>query len=177
MIKIGFKFPDFSLPDQNGASHTLSQYTEKWLIIYFYPRDNTSGCSLEASNFAGLIKKYATRNTNVIGVSADSVKSHAKFAERMALPFTLLSDAEHSLSEAGGTWQKKTIAGKEYMGIVRSTYILDPQSVVRASWTRVKIDGHAEEVLAKTQRTPGIRQLKYLGDVFDNGNLPLYGCI
>lgn len=155
MIQTGASFPDFSLPDQNDAIHTLSGYAGKWLVVYFYPRDNTAGCSLEASSFAGLIKKYAAKNTAVIGVSADSVTSHAKFAEKLGLPFTLLSDPEHALLEKAEVWQKKKMAGKEYMGIVRSTYIVDPKGVVRASWTKVKADGHAEAVLEKLRELQG----------------------
>lgn len=155
MIETGKAFPDFTLPDQAGAMHSLAEYAGKWLVIYFYPRDNTAGCSLEASSFAALITKYGGLQTAVVGVSADSVKSHARFAEKLDLPFTLLSDSEHSLLEAAGVWQQKKMAGREYMGIVRSTYILDPQGVVRASWTKVKVDGHAEMVLAHLKELQG----------------------
>ena len=149
MIAAGTPFPDFTLPDQQGAMHSLTEYAGKWLVVYFYPRDNTAGCSLEASSFAALIKKYSGLDTAVIGVSADSVKSHARFAEKLELPFTLLSDEEHGLLQAAGVWQKKKMAGREYMGIVRSTAIVDPQGVVRHAWTKVKVDGHAEAVLAR----------------------------
>ena len=147
MIEQGFAFPDFSLPDQNGDTHTRAEYAGRWLVIYFYPRDNTAGCSLEASNFAAMIKKYAAQSTAVVGVSADSVKSHAKFAEKLELPFTLLSDPDRTLLEAAGVWQQKKMAGREYMGIVRSTYLVDPQGRVRAFWTKVNVAGHAEAVL------------------------------
>ncbi|MDL2210696.1 peroxiredoxin [Desulfovibrio sp. OttesenSCG-928-O18] len=155
MIEIGKAFPEFSLPDQDDKVHKLADYAGKWLVVYFYPRDNTAGCSLEASSFAGMIERYATKGTAVVGVSADSVKSHAKFAEKLGLPFTLLSDTEHTLLESAGVWQKKKMAGKEYMGIVRSTYIVDPTGKVRASWTKVKVDGHAEAVLAKLHELQG----------------------
>lgn len=155
MIETGKPFPDFTLPDQNNAPHHLADYAGRWLVIYFYPRDNTAGCSLEAASFAEMIKKYAVRGTDVIGVSADSVKSHAAFAEKLGLPFTLLSDPEHTLLEAAQVWQKKKMAGREYMGIVRSTCIVGPDGIVRASWTRVKVDGHAEAVLQKLHELQG----------------------
>ena len=149
MIQSGITFPDFLLPDQDGTMHTLAEYKGKWLVVYFYPRDNTAGCSLEASSFAALIEQYGGQDTAVIGVSADSVTNHAKFAQKLALPFTLLSDEKHSLLEITGVWQKKKMAGREYMGIVRSTVIVDPEGIVRHSWTKVKADGHAEQVLEK----------------------------
>jgi Peroxiredoxin len=149
MIESGSPFPDFTLPDQDDVPHSRAEYAGKWLVMYFYPRDNTAGCSLEASSFASLVQKYAAKNTAVLGVSADSVKSHAKFSEKLGLPFTLLSDTEHVLLEKAQVWQKKKMAGKEYMGIVRSTYVVDPQGIVRASWTKVKVAGHAEAVLKK----------------------------
>lgn len=149
MIQEGTLFPDFALPDQNGTRHTLAEYAGKWLVIYFYPRDNTSGCSLEAASFASLIERYAGLGVVVVGVSADSVKSHAGFSEKLGLPFTLLSDEAHELLEKTGVWQKKKLAGREYMGIVRSTVIVDPEGVVRHTWTKVKVDGHAEAVLEK----------------------------
>lgn len=155
MIAPGTAFPDFTLPDQNDKLHSLEEYAGKWLVVYFYPRDNTAGCSLEASSFASLISQYAGLDGAVIGVSADSVKSHAKFAEKLGLNFTLLSDADHALLEKTGVWQKKKMAGREYMGIVRSTVIVDPKGVVRAAWTKVKVDGHAEDVLAKLKELKG----------------------
>lgn len=155
MLGTNTPFPDFSLPGQDGKIHTLAEYAGKWLVFYFYPRDNTSGCSLEASGFAGLIKKYAARNTEVVGISADSVTSHAKFAAKLDLPFTLLSDAEHALLEKTGVWQKKKMAGREYMGIVRSTCIVDAKGLVRATWTKVKVDRHAEAVLEKLRELQG----------------------
>lgn len=149
MIDAGKPFPDFSLPDQDDTVHTLGEYAGKWLVVYFYPRDNTPGCSLEAESFGSMIKKYAAKNTEIVGVSTDSVKSHARFAEKLGLKFTLLSDAEQKLSQAALVWQKKKMAGREYMGIVRSTYVVDPGGIVRASWTKVKVPGHAEAVLEK----------------------------
>lgn len=149
MIENGKPFPAFSLPDQDGKTRSLGDYAGKWLVAYFYPRDNTPGCSMEAQAFAALIQKYAAENTAVVGVSADSVKSHANFAEKFSLPFSLLSDPEQKLLGPAGVWQKKKMAGREYMGIVRSTYVIDPKGIVRASWAGVKVPGHAEAVLEK----------------------------
>lgn len=155
MIQPGGAFPDFTLPDQTGAKHSLAGYAGKWLVVYFYPRDNTSGCTLETSGFAALVKQYAELGAVVVGVSADSVQSHAGFAKKLDLPFSLLSDPEHTLLEAAGVWQKKKMAGREYMGIVRSTYIVDPHGIVRAAWTKVKAEGHAEAVLAELRALRG----------------------
>lgn len=157
MVEVGNAFPDFSLPDQNGDVRTLGEYAGKWLVVYFYPRDNTSGCSLEATQFAAMLQKRAAKDTVVVGVSADSAASHAKFAAKLDLPFALLSDSRHELLKAAGVWAKKKMAGREYMGIVRSTYLVDPQGVVRASWTKVKADGHAEEVLNALSALQGQR--------------------
>lgn len=155
MIENGAPFPGFSLPDQHGVTHSLAEYAGKWLIIYFYPRDNTTGCSLEAASFSQLIQRYAAKNTEVIGISADPVKSHAKFAEKLGLQFTLLSDTEHGLLEKAGVWRRKKMAGKEYMGIVRTTYIVDSHGIVRAAWNKVKVDGHAEAVLEQLRALQG----------------------
>ncbi len=144
----GTPFPDFRLPDQSGEERTLADYTGAWLVVYFYPRDNTSGCTTEALSFAALQEDFAACGAAVVGISADSVTSHEKFAAKHCLPFTLLSDEAHVLLEACGVWQKKKMAGREYMGIVRSTALLDPQGVVRAFWPKVKVPGHADEVLA-----------------------------
>ena len=149
MLEPGSPFPDFSLPDQSGGGRRLADYAGRWLVIYFYPRDNTSACTLEAVDFTALAPKFAERETAVVGVSPDSVKSHAGFTAKKELGITLLSDAEHTLLEAAGVWQKKKLYGKEHMGVVRSTYIVDPQGLVRAVWTKVKVPDHAETVLAK----------------------------
>lgn len=149
MLEIGKPFPDFTLPDQNEKKHSLAQYADKWLVVYFYPKDNTSGCSMEAANFVALHKSFAAKKAAILGVSADSVKSHKNFATKLVLPFPLLSDPEHLLLEACGVWQQKKMAGREYMGIVRTTVLVDPKGIVRDLWLKVKVPGHADEVLQR----------------------------
>lgn len=143
----GLAFMPFSLPDQTGSMRSLTEYAGKWLVLYFYSKDNTSGCTLEARDFASLADDFAAENAVVVGVSRDSVKSHASFAAKQSLNITLLSDPERQLLEAAGVWQKKKLYGKEHMGVVRSTALVDPQGVIREVWTRVKVAGHAKEVL------------------------------
>ncbi|MDR3175745.1 MAG: peroxiredoxin [Desulfovibrio sp.] len=149
MLQPGMTFPDFSLPDQNGMLRNLAGLAGRWAAVYFYPRDNTSGCSLEARNFAALFSVFGEHEAAVLGISADSVKSHCNFAAKLSLPFFLLSDAEHTLLQAAGVWSRKKMAGREYMGIVRTTFLLDPAGIVREVWPKVKIPGHAEAVLAR----------------------------
>lgn len=151
MLKTGDVFPDFTLPDQNGEDRSKTDYAGSWLVVYFYPKDNTSGCTLEAQSFAGLFASLKAKDTAVLGVSADSVKSHCGFAAKLSLPFSILSDQEHALLEATGVWQKKKMAGREYMGIVRTTVLVDPQGIVRAIWPKVKVPGHAETVFGALQ--------------------------
>ncbi len=148
MLEPHTPFPAFSLPDQDGTPRSAKNYAGKWLAVYFYPRDNTSGCSNEATDFATLHGDFTAKKAAVIGVSADSVKSHKNFAMKLNLPFRLLSDPDHVLLEACGVWRKKKMAGREYMGIVRSTFLVDPEGVIRAVWPKVSVAGHAHDVLA-----------------------------
>ncbi len=148
MLAAHSPFPAFALSDQDGSVRSAKNYAGKWLVIYFYPKDNTSGCSNEATDFAALNDDFAAKKAAVIGVSADSVKSHKNFATKLNLPFRLLSDPEHALLEACGVWQKKKMAGREYMGIVRSTFLIDPEGAVRAVWPKVSVAGHARDVLS-----------------------------
>ena len=149
MLEPGSPFPDFFLPDQNGETHRLADYAGQWLVAYFYPKDNTSACTLEAIDFTSAAPRFTALQTAVLGVSPDSIKSHAGFAAKKDLGVTLLSDPEHSLLAAAGVWQKKKLYGKEHMGVVRSTCIVDPKGLVRAAWTKVKVPDHVEAVLAK----------------------------
>ena len=151
----GKAFPQFSLPDQNGVMRGPGDYAGKWLVVYFYPKDNTSGCTLEAKSFTDLAGQFADLDAVIVGVSPDSVKSHCGFIAKHGLGVTLLSDPEHALLEAAGAWQKKKLYGKEHMGVVRSTALVDPQGVVREVWTKVKAAGHAEEVLARLRQLHG----------------------
>lgn len=149
MLEITSSFPDFSLPDQTGTVKTLQDYAGKWLVVYFYPKDNTSGCSLEAKAFADAYATLQKKGVDVLGVSPDSIKSHDKFACKLELPFPLLSDTEHELLEKTGVWQKKSMYGREYMGVVRTTFLVDPQGVIKEVWNKVKVAGHVEAVTAK----------------------------
>lgn len=149
MISQNEPFPDFSLPDQEGSSRSLGDYAGKWLVVYFYPKDNTSACTLEAQTFSSLLSEFTASGASVVGVSPDSVKSHAGFQAKKDLSVTLLSDPEHALLNAAGVWQKKKLYGKEHMGVVRSTFLVDPQGIVREVWTKVKVPGHVETVLEK----------------------------
>ena len=151
----GKPFAQFSLPDQNGVMRGPGDYAGKWLVVYFYPKDNTSGCTLEAKSFTDLAGQFADLDAIIVGVSPDSVKSHCGFIAKHGLGITLLSDPEHALLEAAGAWQKKKLYGKEHMGVVRSTALVDPQGVVREVWTKVKAAGHAEEVLARLRQLHG----------------------
>ena len=155
MIKLGVKAPDFSLPDENGVDHSLEEYKGKWLVLYFYPKDNTPGCSREAREFNELLADFKGLGAEVVGVSKDSSKSHARFKEKQGLQFTLLSDESTSTLRAYGAWGRKKLYGKEYSGTIRSTVLIDPRGVVRAYWPKVKVAGHAMEVLNKLKELKG----------------------
>jgi peroxiredoxin Q/BCP len=148
MIEPGAKFPPFFLKDAEGGSHGLEDFRGSWLVIYFYPRDNTPGCTAEACAFRDLHGEIRAAGAAVVGVSADGEASHAKFRDRYALPFILLADPEKSLIEACGVWGEKKMYGKTVHGIVRSTFIVDPEGVVRKVFPKVSPAGHAAEILA-----------------------------
>ena len=148
MLEVGTKAPDFTLPDQDGNSVTLSDFLGKKVVLYFYPKDNTPGCTKQACAFAGAYEQFKSKDVVVIGVSKDSVASHVKFAEKYNLPFLLLSDPEHQVIEAYGVWQEKKLYGKVSMGIVRSTYIIDEQGMIEKVMPKVKPDTNAAEILA-----------------------------
>lgn len=148
MLEAGTKAPDFTLPDKNGASVRLSDFLGKKVVLYFYPRDNTPGCTRQACAFAQSYGEFERRDVVVIGVSKDSVASHLKFAEKYALPFVLLSDPEHHVLEAYGVWQEKKLYGKVSMGVVRSTYLIDEQGIIEKVMPKAKPDTNAAEILA-----------------------------
>ena len=139
--------PDFELHDQDGKVHRLSDYHGKPLIIYFYPKDDTPGCTKEACAFRDALSHYQKIDAQVLGVSPDTSASHKKFAVKYELPFTLLADTERAMSEAYGVWQEKNMYGKKSMGIVRSTFLIDAEGKIRKVFARVKVDGHSEQVL------------------------------
>ena len=147
MLQIGMTAPAFTLPDQNGNSVSLADFKGKKVVLYFYPKDNTPGCTRQACAFAAAYEGFKEKNIAVIGISKDSVASHVKFAEKYALPFTLLSDPDRVAIEAYGVWQEKKMAGKVGMGVVRTTFIIDEEGVITAIMPRVKPDTNAADVL------------------------------
>lgn len=149
MLKQGQKAPDFTLPDQNGKSVSLSDFAGQRVVLYFYPRDNTPGCTRQACAFAGAYRGFRGKNVQVIGISKDSTASHLKFAEKYDLPFLLLSDTELTAIKAYGVWQEKKLYGKTSMGVVRTTFLIDEKGVITDVMEKVKPDTNASEILAK----------------------------
>jgi peroxiredoxin Q/BCP len=147
LIDPGRKAPAFSLKDQNGKTHSLADYAGKSVILYFYPKDDTPGCTTETCAFRDNLPKFTTSKAVVLGASILDKASKAKFAEKYSVNFPLLADADHTVAEKYGVWQEKSNYGKKYMGIVRTTYLIGPDGVVKRRWDNVKVDGHAEEVL------------------------------
>ncbi|PWL47861.1 MAG: thioredoxin-dependent thiol peroxidase [Clostridiales bacterium] len=148
MLQAGQLAPDFTLPDQNGTPVTLSDYNGRKRIVYFYPRDNTPGCTRQACAFAAAQHVYAEHGIIVIGISKDSVASHTRFAQKYDLPFLLLSDPERTAIESYGVWQEKKSYGKTSMGVVRTTFYIDEQGVIQKVWPKAKPDTNAQETLA-----------------------------
>ena len=148
MLQTGIQAPDFTLFDKDGNAVSLSQFLGKRVVLYFYPRDNTPGCTRQACAFAGAYKEFEARDMVVIGISRDSVASHKKFAEKYELPFILLSDPDRQAIEAYGVWQEKKNYGKVSMGVVRSTYLIDVEGKIEAVMPNVKPDTNAAEILA-----------------------------
>jgi peroxiredoxin Q/BCP len=148
MPHIGKPAPAFELPDQDGVLHSLKEYQGKWLLLYFYPKDDTSGCTTEACNFRDGFANYKERGITIVGVSVDPVKSHKKFAEKYQLPFTLLADEEKKTVEDYGVWVEKSMYGKSYMGIARTTFLIDPKGVIAKVYEKVKPEEHHTQILA-----------------------------
>ena len=147
MIKIGATAPDFTAPTDGGGTVRLKDLRGKKVVLYFYPKDNTPGCTTESCDFRDAQAKFEAKDAVILGVSPDSVKSHDKFKEKFDLPFTLISDEDHKIAEAYGVWQEKSMYGRKYMGIVRSTFIIDEKGKIAAIYDKVKVNGHAAEVL------------------------------
>ena len=147
MLEIGTKATDFSLPDQNGEIHSLEEYKGKKVILYFYPRDNTAGCTKQACGFAERYPQFLEKNAVVLGVSKDSVASHKKFEEKYELPFTLLSDTELSCIQAYDVWKEKNNYGKKTMGVVRTTYLIDEQGIIVKAFGKVKAADNPAQML------------------------------
>lgn len=148
MLEVGSKAPEFTLPDQNGTEVSLSDFAGRKVVLYFYPRDNTPGCTRQACAFAGAYEEFKDLDVAVIGVSKDSVASHKKFVEKHGLPFILLSDPETTVLQAYEVWQEKKLYGKVSMGVVRSTYIIDENGVIEQAMPKVKPDTNAADILA-----------------------------
>ncbi len=151
LLTPGTPAPDFTLPDQNGNPVRLSDFRGKTVVLYFYPKDNTPGCTRQACAFAAAYEAFRSRNAVVIGVSKDSAASHQRFAAKYDLPFVLLSDPERQAIEAYGVWQEKKMCGKVSMGVVRSTYVIDGDGVIRHALPKVKPDTNPAEVLELLQ--------------------------
>ncbi|MFA6192346.1 MAG: thioredoxin-dependent thiol peroxidase [Sulfurimonas sp.] len=154
MLEIGIQAPEFCLPNQDDIEICLRDLRGKWIVLYFYPKDSTPGCTTEACEFSEAAPDFSELDAIIIGVSADSTKKHRSFIEKQELNITLLSDEETNMIQLYGVWQLKKNYGKEYMGIVRTTLILDPNGIIKALWKSVKVKGHVEivkEELARVQ--------------------------
>lgn len=147
LLEVGTKAPDFTLPDKDGQNVSLSDFAGKKVVLYFYPKDNTPGCTRQACAFAGAYEAFRTLDAVVIGVSKDSAASHRKFAEKYNLPFLLLSDPELTVLQAYGVWQEKKLYGKVSMGVVRTTFVIDEQGNIERIMPKVKPDTNAAEIL------------------------------
>lgn len=147
------KAKDFELPDQEWKTHKLSDYLGKWVVLYFYPKDNTPGCTKEACNFRDSIEKFKKLDVQILGVSKDSVASHKKFADKFSLNFPILSDPDHEIIEAYKSWGKKKFMGREFDGIIRNTYLIDPRGKIKKFYEKVNPLTHAEQILKDLQNS------------------------
>jgi peroxiredoxin Q/BCP len=154
-LKIGDKAPEFCLPDAEKGQVCLKDHRGKWVVLYFYPKDNTKGCTMEALEFTAAEDDFNARGAVVIGVSPDSPESHTKFIKKHDLGITLLSDTEKEILTGYGVWQKKKMYGREYMGVVRSTFLIDPEGKIAYIWPKVKVVGHADAVMEKLVKLQG----------------------
>ena len=146
MLAIGNQAPAFSLPNQDAVEISLRDLEGKWIVLYFYPKDSTPGCTTEACDFTQAVPVFEELNAVILGVSPDSMASHQKFIAKQKLDLTLLSDVSTEVAQTYGVWQLKKFCGKEYMGIVRSTFLIDPSGKIARIWSNVKVAGHAQEV-------------------------------
>lgn len=151
MLELGTKAPDFILPDQNGKMVSLADFRGKKVVLYFYSKDNTAGCTKQACGFADLFPQFEEKQAVVIGVSKDSVGSHKKFEEKYHLPFILLSDPEREAIEAYDVWKEKNMYGRKVMGVVRSTYLINEEGVIEKAFTKVKAAENAMQMLGELQ--------------------------
>lgn len=147
-ILLNDQAPDFTLQDQNDTAHSLSQYRGKWVVLYFYPKDSTPGCTVEACSFRDNLSRLNSKDVVVLGVSADSVKSHKKFVEKQSLNFPLLADEAKMVCELYGVWGEKSFMGRKYMGIARTTFLINPEGVVVKVYENVKPANHVDEIMS-----------------------------
>jgi peroxiredoxin Q/BCP len=145
------KVPAFALPATGGRQWKLADAAGRKLVVYFYPKDNTSGCTSEGEAFRDLYPKFKRAGVEIVGVSPDSVASHEKFRDKFGFPFALLADEDKAACQLFGVWKEKSMYGRKYMGVERSTFLIDASGVLRQEWRKVKVDGHADEVLAAAQ--------------------------
>ena len=150
-FKVGTKATSFSLPNQDNKKVSLSDFAGKWVVLQFYPKDDTPGCTIEACDFTDSLNEFERLDAVVLGISADSIESHQKFIQKHKLKITLLSDENHKVIEQYGAWQLKKMYGKEYYGIQRSTFIINPEGKIAHIWQKVTAEDHVKEVRAKLQ--------------------------
>jgi len=151
MLEVGTAAPDFCLPNQDEEEICFRDIKGRWIVLYFYPKDNTPGCTTEACDFTSALSDFEGLDAIVLGVSPDSPKKHRNFIEKKDLMITLLADEDKELCNLFGVWQLKKFMGKEYMGVVRSTFIIDPDGKIAAVWSKVRVKGHVEEVKAQLE--------------------------
>lgn len=151
-LKAGMAAPDFVLPASNGENVSLSDYRGRNVVLYFYPKDMTTACIQESCDFRDANAEMLKHNTVILGISIDTVKSHQRFIEKKELPFLLLADTEHAVCELYGVWQLKKLYGREYMGLVRSTFLIDAAGILVQEWRKVRVKGHAQQVLEAVQQ-------------------------
>lgn len=147
MIEVNQPAPDFTLPDQDGNQHTLSDYRGQWVVLYFYPKDDTPGCTTEACTIRDNLPRFDTVSAKIFGISADSIQSHQKFINKFGLNFPLLADIDHAVCELYESWSPKKMFGKEFMGVLRNSYIIDPEGKIAKSYEKVNPDLHAQQLL------------------------------
>jgi peroxiredoxin Q/BCP len=155
LLEIGEKAPGFCLEDPDRGEMCLKDLEGKWVVLYFYPKDNTKGCTMEALEFTAAEDEFTAKNAVIIGVSPDSLKSHTNFRQKHDLSINLLSDTEKEVLEAYGVWQKKKMYGREYMGVVRSTYLINTEGKVAHVWPKVRVKGHVDNVMEKLSELQG----------------------
>ncbi len=157
MIEIGEKAKDFCLPNQDEVDICLRDLKGKWVVLYFYPKDNTPGCTTEACDFTQSLPNFEDMDAVILGVSPDSPKKHRNFIEKKGLKITLLSDEDKKVLEDYGVWQLKKMCGREYMGVVRTTYLIDPEGKVAYRWDKVRVKGHVEAVKEKLEELKSLK--------------------